>query len=509
MGKNTQQVLDRHIKRVNEVLYKREELTYRILTSKTVLQRQFLSAIYVYNELKCYNRLNHKVLMAATQGLNAEQDPIRKAHLARIKHHQIHTLCLSRKEQLKKVLQMSGTVGLREKAKQAGDYTIVEKSFNTLLETLRKSGQIKAPQLGLSSAYEALMDEYDPGRIIANYDALTQDLKTWIPQQKDQRSPKTLIDLPKISKEVQFELSKEILKHIGVDLSKTRFQEGMHPTTFGQRDRVLMTMCYHEDNFIIAALHTLHEGGHALLRQNTPENLSTGPAIEVNSQTTDESAALMLENALGRTTGFAKFLVTTLKDKFGITDPGLTEKNIYNYLTSQTPASMKRTESAQLLYPLHISIRYALGRQLIDNNLSAEDLPHAWQVEEKKRLGQQQPFTKERALQDIHWFGGRVGYFPCYLSGTLMSIQVYEAAVHDNPHIAEATENFDPKPLINWLQQNFYNQFPYHTSDGLVQKITGQPISAEAFKRQVSKQLGLEPEQQKTKKQNRKKPPQP
>ncbi len=92
-------------------------------------------------------------------------------------------------------------------------------------------------------------------------------------------------------------------------------------------------------------------------------------------------------------------------------------------------------------------------------------------------------------LKDVHWYGGRIGYFPCYFSGTMMAAQLYERAVKDNPSIKTATEKFNPAPLLDWMQENVFDIYPYYSSEALVKKVTGSQLNAAAFKQSLTTKI--------------------
>lgn len=63
-------------------------------------------------------------------------------------------------------------------------------------------------------------------------------------------------------------------------------------------------------------------------------------------------------------------------------------------------------------------VRYEIEKQLIAGTLSVEDLPEAWNSMYKEYLGVDVPDDKAGVLQDSHWAGGMIGYFPSYCVGS-------------------------------------------------------------------------------------------
>ena len=59
-------------------------------------------------------------------------------------------------------------------------------------------------------------------------------------------------------------------------------------------------------------------------------------------------------------------------------------------------------------------------------------------------------------LQDAHWSGGGFGYFPTYLLGTVLSVQIWEKARAALPDVEEQIERGEFGPLHDWLRENIY-----------------------------------------------------
>lgn len=72
------------------------------------------------------------------------------------------------------------------------------------------------------------------------------------------------------------------------------------------------------------------------------------------------------------------------------------------------------TEADELTYCLHIMVRYEIEKQLIGGTLAVKDVPAEWKRLYKKYLGVDVPSDREGCLQDSHWSGGSIGYFPSY-----------------------------------------------------------------------------------------------
>ena len=81
-----------------------------------------------------------------------------------------------------------------------------------------------------------------------------------------------------------------------------------------------------------------------------------------------------------------------------------------------------------MTYNLHIMIRFELEQRLIAGDLRPADVPGAWNDAYAKSLGITPQNDAEGCLQDIHWSGGMLGYFPTYALGNMYAAQLFEAA---------------------------------------------------------------------------------
>jgi len=69
---------------------------------------------------------------------------------------------------------------------------------------------------------------------------------------------------------------------------------------------------------------------------------------------------------------------------------------------------------------LHIILRYELEKGMIEGNIAVKDLPEVWNQKVLQRLFGITPRNDaEGCLQDVHWSGGSIGYFPTYALGSI------------------------------------------------------------------------------------------
>ena len=83
-----------------------------------------------------------------------------------------------------------------------------------------------------------------------------------------------------------------------------------------------------------------------------------------------------------------------------------------------------RIEADELTYSLHIMVRYELERAMLHGELNAKELPERWNALYKQYLGVDVPDDARGVLQDSHWSGGQLGYFPSYALGSAYGAQL-------------------------------------------------------------------------------------
>ena len=159
--------------------------------------------------------------------------------------------------------------------------------------------------------------------------------------------------------------------------------------------------------------------------------------------------------------------------------------DFYRAVNKVTPSYI-RVEADELTYNFHIILRFELEQSLLIGDLQVKDLPAAWNDKMQALLGIVPPTDALGCLQDIHWSIPFFGYFPTYALGNLYASQFYETAVAQNPAIAKDMANGDPTSLVNWLRTNIHEHGRKFTPSELVQKVSGQPLSHQAFMRYVN-----------------------
>ena len=139
-----------------------------------------------------------------------------------------------------------------------------------------------------------------------------------------------------------------------------------------------------------------------------------------------------------------------------------------------------------MTYPAHIILRYRLEQALIKDDLSVGDLPAAWNQGMKDLLGLDVTNDRLGCLQDIHWYDGAFGYFPCYSLGAMIAAQLFDSAKKTNPDILPAIERGDFTPLLSWLRAHVHEMASSLSTQEIVEKATGKKLDPAIFKKHLA-----------------------
>ena len=74
----------------------------------------------------------------------------------------------------------------------------------------------------------------------------------------------------------------------------------------------------------------------------------------------------------------------------------------------------------------------------------------------KEFLGIDVPSNTDGVLQDVHWSGGGIGYFPTYALGNVISLQIWAKVREALPDLDDQMAAGELLPLSDWLRDNLY-----------------------------------------------------
>jgi carboxypeptidase Taq len=379
-------------------------------------------------------------------------------------------------------------------ARERSDFT----DFAPWLERVLELSRAKAECYGIpegGSAYDALLDEFEPGMTSAEvertFSSLRGGLAPLIAEVAGSgRKPETRLARIGVPREQQVELNRRVLERIGFDFSAGRLDVSTHPFCdgMGPGDTRLTTR-YQGMGFMEALASTLHEAGHGLYEQGLPkETLFGQPLAEAASLGIHESQSRMWENMVGRSRPFWEWALPEVRSTFGgeLEDVSLDE--VYAFMNTVEPGLI-RVEADEATYNLHIMLRFDLERALLSGDLPVRDLPGAWNERIRADLGVEVPDDARGALQDIHWSMGALGYFPTYTLGNLYAAQLWESIRAELPGLDDAFRRGEFQPLLEWLRERIHRHGRRFTAPELCQRVTGKPLSPEPLLRYLEGKL--------------------
>lgn len=88
-------------------------------------------------------------------------------------------------------------------------------------------------------------------------------------------------------------------------------------------------------------------------------------------------------------------------------------------------------------------------------------------------LGLTPPDDAKGVLQDIHWSGGMMGYFPTYTLGNILSLQFYSQTLKDLPDLPEQFAKGEFGALLEWFREHIHRHGRKFTANELIQRVTG------------------------------------
>ncbi|WP_428247818.1 carboxypeptidase M32 [Ferrovibrio sp.] len=372
------------------------------------------------------------------------------------------------------------------KAKPANDFKAFAKAFAPVLELTREAAAAKAEAFGCS-AYDALLDEYEPGGSAARIDKLFADLGKFLPGFIDKalarqaKRPEPLAPEGPFAVEKQREAGLALMKALGFDFKHGRLDVSAHPFTGGVPQDVRITTRYATTDFTRSLMGVLHETGHALYELGLPRKWADQPVGEARGMVLHESQSLLVEMQVCRGRDFLTFAAPLLRRIFGGKGTAWELDNLQS-LYARVKPDLIRVDADEVTYPAHVILRYRLEQAMLAGDLAINDLPDAWADGMQTLLGVDVPDHAHGCLQDIHWPAGSIGYFPTYTLGALAAAQLYAAAREADPGIAPGIAKGDFKPLLRWLRANVHGQGSLLSTDDLLRRATGKPLGTDAFK---------------------------
>jgi carboxypeptidase Taq len=330
--------------------------------------------------------------------------------------------------------------------------------------------------------YDALLDDYEPGMRAAEVRRIFGELRDELvpliatlaaTQQVDDSCVHGHFPVPG-----QRALVAAVLERMSFNPDRWRLDEAAHPfaTSFGCDD-VRLTTRWDEKFWPSALFGAMHECGHGLYEAGIARSLQRTPLGHAESLGLHESQSRMWENLVGRSRPFASVLAPLINEHLGSSvDPD----TVFRAVNRVAP-SFIRVEADEATYGLHIVIRFELEQELIDGRLKVADLPEAWNARYAEYLGLEVTDPALGVLQDVHWSGGAIGYFPTYALGNLIAGQLWERIHRDIPELDAQIEGGELMGLREWLREHVHRHGAKFSMPELLERVVGGPIAVGPF----------------------------
>ena len=271
----------------------------------------------------------------------------------------------------------------------------------------------------------------------------------------------------------QDKLVREIAKAIGFNDDSWDLTTTTHPFASSMSiNDIRITTKFEEDFFNPSFFGTLHEFGHGLYEHQVDADYDRTPLARGVSMAWHESQSRMWENLVGRSLPFWKWATPVVQSVFPSQFDGMSAEDMYRAVNVMGP-SLIRIEADELTYNFHIIIRFELEREVISGKLAVEDLPEAWNAKYKAYLGVDVPSDSDGVLQDVHWSGGSMGYFPTYALGNVLGAMLWQRISSELPNLQSEFEQGEFGSLRKWSREHVHRHGSLYTPNDLLQKVLG------------------------------------
>lgn len=413
-----------------------------------------------------------------------EQDTLDRLHLANfnIIKDKIERARLVPKDLVKEVSKLSSQCEfIWRDARKNNDFSATVESLEALLKRKKEVADIFADYLGCDR-YDAMLDGFDPGRRSVDIDKVFKPLAENLPHILDNVLSRQSAERPILNPkavDLQKKLGKDIAKDLGFDFTAGRLDVSAHPFSGGIADDVRMTARYYEADYWSGIGAVIHETGHGMYDSGMPKDwryMAVGQSFNMG-MTGHESMSLFMERHIGLHPAFFDYFVNKA---FQVTGQNH-DKTALQQRAYHVSRSLIRVDADEVTYPLHIILRYEIEKALMADTLEVSDMPDMWNEKMKDLLGIVPENDALGCMQDIHWFSGWFGYFPCYTLGAIAASQFYSKMEQDCPNIADDIQRGDFSRIQSWLSDHIYQKGCQQRIDDLLIDVTDGGLSAEYY----------------------------
>jgi carboxypeptidase Taq len=375
-----------------------------------------------------------------------------------------------------------------QKAHHAGDFSLFQNELEKIIELKKEEADLVGYD---ESAYDALLDEYEPGMKASEVDHLFDDMKqklTPLMQQiRDTQKEDRDFLFKNYDGNKQWDFGLKLLEKMGYDFEHGRQDKSTHPFTINMSpEDVRVTTRVNENDLMEMIGSTVHEGGHALYEQGLPSEYYGTPCSQYISLGIHESMSRFWENNIGLSreywSHFYPELQSTFRENLGDVDLN----RFLNAINLVVP-SFIRTSADEVTYHFHVLIRYEIEKDLLSGKLKVADLPECWNQKYSDYLGVKVEDNKKGCLQDVHWSQGAFGYFPTYSIGSFYAAQWHHQIQSEFADFGERVAKGELLFIRDWLKEKIYRHGRFYSARELCKNITGEELNIQYFVDYITK----------------------
>ena len=394
---------------------------------------------------------------------------------------------------LRAELTRAGAIALAAwvEARQKSDFAI-------FLPYLRRNVELQREYVACfpkaENDYDVLLDDFDEGMKTTEVRAVFDELKTElipliaeITERADAVDNSCLTGHFPIDKQRAFAL--EVLEQLGYDYESWRLDPTVHPFAMSAATTDIRLTTRYDEGDMNSLMAAIHEFGHGFYEAGIDPGLERTPLSQVTSMSLHESQSRMWENLVGRSLPFWKHFYPQLQAAYPGQFDDVELDEFYRAINKVEP-SLIRIEADEATYNLHIILRFELEQEILDGSLDLADLPEAWNARMTEYMGVDVPDDAHGVLQDVHWSGGAIGYFPTYSLGNVISVQLWDQVREAIPDLDQQFERGEFGELSSWLRENLHRNGRKFTSKETLERLVGGGIDSGPYLRYLKDKLG-------------------
>eukprot|EP00559_Dactyliosolen_fragilissimus_P000815 CAMPEP_0184868316 /NCGR_PEP_ID=MMETSP0580-20130426/30012_1 /TAXON_ID=1118495 /ORGANISM="Dactyliosolen fragilissimus" /LENGTH=530 /DNA_ID=CAMNT_0027369129 /DNA_START=103 /DNA_END=1695 /DNA_ORIENTATION=- len=370
------------------------------------------------------------------------------------------------------------------KARESSDFQVFEPVLEKCFHTAKEIAGCQRGDDASIPLYSQMLDEYEMGMSAERIDELFHEIEDALVPLiasvlKSPNPPSTEPLKGKFDIEIQKKINQNLVTRMGFDSENGRIDESVHPFTmsFGPSD-VRITSRYSDKEWFQGMAASIHEAGHAMYEQNVGDSgLDIDSFLSMGAH---ESQSLFWERHIGMTPEFCNLISEEYKKNMS-TNFQYSSQDIYGAINAVSK-SMIRVEADELTYPLHVILRYNIERDVVEGKLDVKDIPAKWNELMKNMLDVEITDDAKGCLQDVHWSGLAIGYFPTYLIGSTTAAQLAYYCEQDLPDFRKNIANGYFGDIKEWLVKKVHSHGRrYPSLDDMLEDQLGEKLNPKYF----------------------------